>query len=229
MKNFNNLHFLVMSLLAVFVCVSCAHSQKHHKAGHHRGYDKHLWKKMDTNKDHQISHEEYTNAHSRKFKKIDTDGDNVISKEEKKAWKKKKKHKKASKHSDKHASCGHKDKKRCDCKKAKKYKKHKWKKMDTNQDGQISQEEFVNAMNKKFEKMDTDGDKAISKEEKKAWKKKKKKKMKEWYKERHKKDSDKEASADQPEEKDTVAEAKPAEDEADKGDEARDAVANTEE
>ena len=68
MENFKRLHFLIVSVLAVFVCVSCTHFQKQ-KTGHHRGYDKHLWKKMDTNKDHQISHEEYANAHNRNLRK----------------------------------------------------------------------------------------------------------------------------------------------------------------
>ena len=71
------------------------------------------------------------------------------------------------------SSCGHKEQK-CGCKKCKKHKKHKWKKMDTNQDGQVSHEEFINAAEKKFKKMDTNegqsdlqrGEKSLEKEEK---------------------------------------------------------------
>lgn len=53
------------------------------------------------------------------------------------------------------------------------------KKMDTNEDGQISKDEFMAKYEKKFDKKDTNGDGFISKDEMKEAKKEMKKKWKE--------------------------------------------------
>ena len=80
-------------------------------------------------------------------------------KAEKKAWKKKK-HKK-------HRSVC---KEGCTCEKCKKdrHKKHMWKKMDADEDGHVSRQEFIDAHERKFKKMDADSDGMISKAEKKS-------------------------------------------------------------
>lgn len=57
----------------------------------------------------------------------------------------------------------------------KKWKK-KWNKMDTNQDGAVSLEEWNNYHAEKFKKMDADGDGKVTMEEKKAYKKAKREK-----------------------------------------------------
>ena len=76
MKHFKNLNFLILLLFVFSVSASCTHGKRHKKDGSHKS----MWKKMDVNKDHQVSHDEFMKAHEKKFKKMDADGDGKVSK-----------------------------------------------------------------------------------------------------------------------------------------------------
>ena len=70
-------------------------------------------------------------------------------------------------------------------------------KVDTDGDGKVSREEFINSHAARFDKMDTDGDGFLSEEEMKAARDAKHEKMKEW-REKHGKHMDEATPEDAP-------------------------------
>ena len=101
--------------------------------------------KFDTNSDNQVTKAEFDIAMEQRFKKMDADGNGVVSREEFK----------------KNTKASH-----------KKYNKKKKAKMDTNNDGRISKQEYLEAKNrwaeKKFAKLDKNTDGFLSEQERTA-------------------------------------------------------------
>lgn len=119
---------------------------------HDRRGKRHRIKRMDANKDGQISNEEAKGRLAENFDEIDSDADGQLTKEELQAFGKARMLERAEK---------------------------RFAETDTNQDGQLSKEEVGDRLQLKFDEIDTNADGQLSADELKAFAEKRREELKE--------------------------------------------------